>query len=87
MTESERQSLGQPLFTEKKVKNGWVLNLVKQNDELLSTSLYDASGKIVENKMFETQNIEQITKLNEYIALFESNPEKNYRQMMKIKLR
>lgn len=87
MTETERQAAGIPLFKDKKVKDGWVLNMVKQNDMLLSTSLYNPAGVIVENKMFETQQSEQVEKLKEYLALFDENPEKNYRKMMSIKLR
>ncbi len=87
MTETERQNLGIPLFTDKKVKDGWVLNLIKQNNDLLSTSLYNSSGTVIENKMFEIQKSDQIDKLKEYIDLFESGPEQNYRKMIKIKLR
>lgn len=87
MTETERQAAGIPLFKDKKIKDGWVLNIIKQNDVLLSLSLYDPAGTIVENKMFETQKDEQILLLKEYISLFEENPEKNYKKMTNIKLR
>lgn len=87
MTDVERQKAGIPLFKEKKVKDGWVLNMVKQNSELLSVSLYNEAGTIVESKMFETQKEDQIEKLREYISLFEDNPQQNYRKMMQIKLR
>lgn len=87
MTETERQAAGIPLFKDKKIKDGWVLNIVKQNDILLSISLYNPAGTIVENKMFETQKDEQVLLLKEYISLFEENPEKNYKKMMNIKLR
>lgn len=87
MTETERQAAGIALFKDKKIKDGWVLNIVKQNDILLSISLYNPAGTIVENKMFETQKDEQVLLLKEYISLFEENPEKNYKKMMNIKLR
>ena len=87
MTETERQAAGIPLFKDKKIKDGWVLNIIKQNDVLLSLSLYNPAGTIVENKMFETQKDEQILLLKEYISLFEENPEKNYKKMTNIKLR
>jgi hypothetical protein len=87
MTETERQAAGIALFKDKKIKDGWVLNIVKQNDILLSLSLYNPAGTIVENKMFETQKDEQVLLLKEYISLFEENPEKNYKKMMNIKLR
>jgi len=83
----ERQEKGIPLFKEKKIKDGWVLNLVKQNEAILSTSLYDPSGRVVENKVFLTQEDSDIQKFREYISLFEDNPEKNYRKMSKIKNR
>ena len=87
MTETERQAAGIALFKDKKIKDGWVLNIIKQNDILLSLSLYNPAGTIVENKMFETQKDEQVILLKEYISLFEENPEKNYKKMMNIKLR
>lgn len=87
MTETERQAAGIALFKDKKIKDGWVLNIIKQNDILLSISLYNPAGTIVENKMFETQKDEQVLLLKEYISLFEENPEKNYKKMMNIKLR
>ncbi len=87
MTETERQAAGIALFKDKKLKDGWVLNIIKQNDILLSLSLYNPAGTIVENKMFETQKDEQVLLLKEYISLFEENPEKNYKKMMNIKLR
>lgn len=82
-----RQQKGIPLFKDKKVKDGWVLNLVKQNEAILSTSLYDPSGRVVENKVFLTQKDEDIEKFREYISLFEENPEKNQKKMTKIKSR
>ena len=87
MTETERQAAGIALFKDKKIKDGWVLNIIKQNDILLSLSLYNPAGTIVENKMFETHKDEQVLLLKEYISLFEENPEKNYKKMMNIKLR
>jgi hypothetical protein len=75
------------IFKDKKIKNGWVLNLIKQNEEILSTSLYDASGKLMENKAFLTQLDSDIVKLREYILLFEENPELNFDKMTRIKLR
>ena len=87
MTETERQAAGIALFKDKKIKDGWVLNIIKQNDILLSLSLYNPAGTIVENKMFETQKDEQVLLLKEYISLFEENPEKNYKKMLNIKLR
>ena len=87
MTETERQAAGIALFKDKKIKDGWVLNIIKQNDILLSLSLYNPAGTIVENKMFETQKDEQVLLLKEYISLFEENPEKNYKKMMNIQLR
>ena len=87
MTETERQAAGIALFKDKKIKDGWVLNIVKQNDILLSISLYNPAGTIVENKMFETQKDEQVLLLKEYISLFEENPEKNHKKMMNIKLK
>ena len=86
-SEEERQQAGIPLFKDKKVKDGWVLNFVKQNDKLLSTSLYNSAGRLVENKMFLTENPADVEKLKEYVALFEEDPEKNYKKMRKIVLR
>lgn len=73
------------LFKEKRFKNGWVLNLVKMNEEILSTSLYDSFGKMIENKAFLTQNVNDIESFKEYLRLFEEDPEKNIRKMSKIK--
>ncbi len=83
----ERQRRGEILFKDKRIKDGWVLNLVKQNEDILSTSLYDASGKMLENKTFLTQKDEDIAKLKEYVTLFEENPEANYPRMSRITLR
>lgn len=83
----ERQRRGEILFKDKRVKDGWVLNLVKQNEDILSTSLYDSSGKMLENKTFLTQKDEDIEKLKEYVKLFEENPEENYLRMSRITLR
>lgn len=83
----EKQNNGIPLFKEKKVKDGWVLNLVKQNDAILSTSLYNPAGKLMENKVFLTQKDCDIEFFKEYLTLFEENPEKNYRKLSKIKSR
>ena len=80
----ERQRRGEILFKDKRVKDGWVLNLVKQNEDILSTSLYDSSGKLLENKAFLTQNDAEVDKLREYVALFEEDPEKNYSKMSRI---
>lgn len=85
--EKERQQSGDSLFKDKKTKDGWVLNLVKQNDEILSTSVYNSAGKLMENKAFMTQNDDEVNKLREYIMLFEDNPEKNYGRMSRIKIR
>ncbi len=87
MNDEDRQRAGIPLFRDKKIKDGWTLNIVKQNEQLLSTSLYNASGKMVENKMFMTQDEEQIKKLKQYVSLFEAGPDKSYKLMTKIKLR
>ena len=83
--ETNRQQAGIALFKDKKIKDGWVLNMVKQNDIILSTSLYDSTGKAVENKVFLTQENEDIEKLRIYISLFEDSPSKNYKKMSKIK--
>lgn len=85
--ETERQQAGIPLFKDKKIKDGWTLNIVKQNDTILSTSLYDPSGRSVENKAFMTQKQEDVELLREYMTLFEGSPEKNYKKMAKIKTR
>ena len=82
-----RQNRGEILFKDKRVKDGWVLNLVKQNEDILSTSLYNSAGKMLENKTFLTQKDEDIAKLKEYVALFEEDPELNYGKMSKIILR
>ncbi len=80
----ERQANKIPLFKDKKIKEGWTLNLVKQNEQILSTSLYDASGRMIENKVFMTQKEDEIAMLREYITLFESGPEKSFKLMAKI---
>jgi hypothetical protein len=82
----ERQRRGEILFKDKRVKDGWVLNMVKQNEDILSTSLYDASGKMLENKTFLTQVDDDIEKFREYVKLFEENPEQNYTKMSRITL-
>jgi hypothetical protein len=87
MNEEERQAAGIPLFKDKKVKDGWVLNLFKQNEEILSTSLYNQMGQMVENKAFLTQTVAGVEMLAEYIALFDEDPEKNYKKMMRINVR
>lgn len=81
----ERQANGIPLFKDKKIKDGWVLNLVKQNEMILSTSLYNPSGQVMENKVFLTQKDTDIENFREYLSLFEEGPEKTYRKMSKIK--
>ena len=83
--EKKRQSAGIPLFKDKKVKDGWVLNIFKQNDEILSTSLYNPFGQMLENKVFMTQREGDIDLLKDYIALFERGPDDNSRKMSKIK--
>lgn len=83
----ERQRRGEILFKDKRVKDGWVLNLVKQNEDILSTSLYNSAGKMLESKTFLTQKEEDIQKLKEYVTLFEEDPELNYGKMSKIILR
>ena len=87
MFSSENNNEKNLIFKDKKIKNGWVLNLIKQNEEILSTSLYDASGKLMENKAFLTQLDNDIVKLRENILLFEENPELNFDKMTRIKLR
>lgn len=84
--DKERQRQGIPLFKDKKTKDGWVLNLIKQNEEILSTSLYDPSGRLVDNKAFLTQNEEDVSKLRDYVALFDEDPIKNNGKMCKITL-
>jgi hypothetical protein len=84
--DKERQRQGVPLFKDKKTKDGWVLNLIKQNEEILSTSLYDPSGRLVDNKAFLTQNEEDVSKLRDYVALFDEDPIKNNGKMCKITL-
>ena len=73
-----------PLFKEKRVKNGWILNLIKPNDMLLSTSLYDESGMLIENKVFISQHTDEVDKLSRYIKLFEEDPQKNLKAMSRI---
>jgi len=83
--EEQNQMTGTPLFKDKKIKEGWTLNLFKQNEQILSTSLYDSGGRMVENKAFLTQYDDEIALLREYIELFEESPEKNYKKMSRIK--
>jgi len=51
------------LFKDKKIKNGWTLNIFKQNDEILSTSLYNCFGQMIENKVFLLQKSEDVDQL------------------------
>lgn len=81
----KRQSDGIPLFKDKKLKDGWVLNIFKQNEEILSTSLYNQFGQMIENKVFMTQKDSDIALLKTYISLFENGPDENIRKMNKIK--
>lgn len=70
------------IFEQKLVKDGWVLNIVKQSENILSTSLY-SSGKFVESKVFLSQYASDIKLFREYVKLFD-DPEKNYRIMSMI---
>lgn len=72
------------LFKEKKVKDGWVLNMVKQNDVILSTSLYDSFGQGVDDKTFLVQNEDDVHRFKEYLELFDSGPEKNHQKMINL---
>ena len=87
MNDLERQKAGLVIFRDKKIKDGWTLNLVKQTERKLTTTLYDASGRMVENKVFYTQEEDQISKLKQYISLFEAGPDKNYKKMLRMILR
>jgi len=74
-------------FKDKRTKNGWVLNLVKVNDIHITSSLYDDGGSFVESKTFNLNYENDMDILRKYIELFEENPEKNKKTMLRLILR
>ena len=74
-------------FKDKRTKNGWVLNVVKVNDIHITSSLYDDNGSFVESKTFNINYENDMEILRKYIALFEENPEKNKKTMLRLILR
>ena len=73
------------LFKDSYHKFGWVLNVVKNNEIVITTSLYNDFDKIVETKSFRTTQPEDLKALKEYIELFLDNPKKNLRKIQSIR--
>jgi len=75
------------VFKEKKYNEGWVLNIVKNNETVLTTSLYNDSGTFVELKAFNIKLENDLEMFRIYIKWFEDNPVKNLQKMLKLKIR
>ncbi len=75
------------VFKDKKTNRGWVLNMVKMNEVLLTTSLYDDSGAFMETKAFNLNYESDLEIFRIYLSLFEDNPQKNLQKMLKLTLR
>jgi hypothetical protein len=73
------------LFKDSYHKMGWNLNVVKNNEIVITTSLYNEFGKIVETKSFRTTQSEDLKSLKEYIELFLDNPKKNLQKIQAIR--
>lgn len=73
------------LFKESRTNFGWTLNVVKINNTLITTSLYDNSDKLVETKSFNLDESNELPLLKQYISLFDEDVEKNIKKMTSIK--
>jgi len=61
------------LFNEKKTNNGWILNIFKNNEIVLTTSLYDDGGTFIESRGFKLNQNKDIESLKRYVDLFEGS--------------
>ena len=77
----------QPVFEEKKYKNGWLMKLTQLNDTFLNVSVYDESDTIQDIKTFDTMSEAETLILAKYISWFEEAPEKNISKMVKMAVR
>ena len=75
------------VFQDKKTNRGWVLNIVKNNDVMITTSLYDDGGAFIETMAFNLKMDNDIKILRRYIELFEDHPKKNLQKMLRLTLR
>lgn len=75
------------IFSETKSKNGWVLEINKNNNIFITTTLYDKSGVFRESKSFSLKNDNDLIFFKKYIELFEADPDKNLRAMLAMKIR
>ena len=75
------------VFQDKKTNRGWVLNIVKNNDVMITTSLYDDGGAFIETRAFNLKMDNDIKILRRYIELFEDHPKKNLQKMLRLTLR
>jgi len=75
------------IFSETKSKNGWVLEINKNNNLFITTSLYDKSGLFREAKSFSLKKDNDLIFFKKYVELFEENPDKNLRAMLAMKIR
>ena len=74
-------------FEETKSKNGWKLKITKHNSVFITTALYDARGIYCETKSFNLQNNNDLVFFKKYIELFEDDPAKNIKSMLKMIIR
>lgn len=86
-TEVENQKAGIPVFKDKKVNNGWILNIVKNNSIIMTTSLYDDADTFIESMAFNTQIENDLEIFRKYVEYFEDNPKNNLQKMLKLRVR
>lgn len=86
-SEQQQMETGQPVFEEKKYKDGWKMVLSKLNDTFLNVKVYNEAGIIQDTKTFNSQSDQEINILSKYIEWFETDPEKNIRKMVKLVVR
>lgn len=86
-TEVDNQKAGIPVFQDKKVNSGWILNIVKNNSMMMTTSLYDDSGTFMETMAFNTKTENDLEIFRKYVEYFEEDPKKNLQKMLKLRVR
>ena len=85
--EQKQMESGEPIFTEKKYKDGWQMKLMKTNELFLNVAVYTEAGTIADTKTFNTQSEIEINIFKKYLEWFEDSPDKNIKKMVKMTVR
>ena len=77
----------EPVFKEKLRNRGWVLNMVKNDTTMMTTSLYDDGGQFIETMAYNLKIDNDLKIFRLYVSYFEEHPRDNLQKMLRLKVR